>query len=122
MSSIIYLVSLFLLYVSSTLYHATFALGDQVVNVFTILDHCAIYLLIAGTYTPFLSILFPDKLVYSIGLLGFLWAMALFGVGLSAFYDGPGKVSLHIGSYVGMGWACLICMRSPAFRSLGRLR
>jgi len=111
-SSTIYLLSLFVLYVASTLYHATFALGERVVNIFTILDHCAIYLLIAGTYTPFLLILFPDKLVYSVGLLGFLWAMALCGIGIAAFLEHSDvKVNLHIGSYVGMGWACIVCAK-----------
>ena len=189
-SVIIYLISLATLYLASTLYHATFALGDtvrsftpithtppqslqpntcfppaqyprvllkpltlpvralpcfptlpsaaQVVSVFTILDHSAIYLLIAGTYTPFLrqpmplppaphlspqrttncaaasaaliaaflaapprssspvarlcrSILFPDKTVYSVGLLSFLWAVAFSGIGLAAFYHGRPK-------------------------------
>ena len=48
-SAVIYLISLGVLYLSSTLYHATFALGDTIVDIFTILDHSAIYLLIAGT-------------------------------------------------------------------------
>lgn len=75
-SSVIYLVSLFVLYMASTLYHATFALDEPIARLFAIFDQVAIYLLIAGTYTPFLSILFPDKPVYSIGLLSFMWAMA----------------------------------------------
>ena len=52
-SIVIYLVSLFILYLSSTLYHSMFAMGDVVVHIFGIFDHCAIYLLIAGSYTPF---------------------------------------------------------------------
>lgn len=75
-SCVIYMISLFVLYLASTLFHATFALDDNVAKVFATLDHCAIYLLIAGSYTPFLSILFPDKPVFSIGLLVFLWLMA----------------------------------------------
>lgn len=109
-SVVIYLVSLLVLYLASTLYHATFAMGDAVTVVFTVLDHSAIYLLIAGSYTPFLWILFPDKTVYSVGLNTFLWCMAFGGVCLAAFYHGPFKIGLHIGSYVGMGWACLICI------------
>ena len=46
----IYSVSLFVLYLSSTLYHSLFALGDTVVYIFGIFDHCAIYFLIAGSY------------------------------------------------------------------------
>ena len=115
-SAVIYLVSLAVLYLSSTLYHATFAMGDTIVDIFTILDHSAIYLLIAGTYTPFLSIVFPDKTVYSVGLLGFLWTMAFTGIALAAFYKGPFKVGMMIGSYVGMGWACVICSREMVER------
>jgi len=117
-SVVIYLVSLAVLYLSSTLYHATFAMGDAVVNIFTILDHSAIYLLIAGTYTPFLAIIFPDKTVYSVGLLGFLWAMAFTGIALAAFYNGPFKIGMMIGSYVGMGWACVICSREMVARMM----
>ena len=115
-SAVIYLVSLAVLYLSSTLYHATFALGDTIVDIFTILDHSAIYLLIAGTYTPFLAIIFPDKTIYSVGLLGFLWTMAFTGIAVAAFYRGPLKVGMMIGSYVGMGWACLICSREMVQR------
>ena len=46
-----------------------------------------------------------------VGLLGFLWTMAFTGIALAAFYKGPFKVGMMIGSYVGMGWACVICSR-----------
>jgi len=108
-SCVIYMVSLFVLYLASTLFHATFALEAHVANFFAMMDQCAIYLLIAGTYTPFLSILFPDKPIYSVGLLSFLWAMAFCGIMLAALYDGPYKIGMHIISYLGMGWACIIC-------------
>jgi len=108
-SCVIYLVSLFVLYLASTLFHATFALDEKVAKIFAIFDQVAIYLLIAGTYTPFLSILFPDKPVYSIGLLSFMWSMAVCGILLAALYDGPFKIGMHIISYLGMGWACVLC-------------
>ena len=91
-----------------------FALGEFVHSIFATIDFCAIYLLIAGklldlldlpqdthprvpsscpgTYTPFLAILFPDKPLYSVGLLGSLWAMAAGGVALTVVYRGPFKV------------------------------
>ena len=50
----IYLISLFCLYLASTLYHSMFAMGDAVLTVFAVFDQSAIYLLIAGAYTPFL--------------------------------------------------------------------
>ena len=108
-SCVIYMISLFVLYLASTLFHATFALDEKVANFFATLDQCAIYLLIAGTYTPFLSILFPDKPVYSIGLLSFMWSMAACGIMLAALYNGPYKIGMHIISYLGMGWACVLC-------------
>jgi len=108
-SCVIYSISLLMLYLASTLYHATFAMEEKVYQFFAVMDHCAIYLLIAGTYTPYLSILFPDKPIYSVGLLVFLWVMAGSGIMLAAMYDGPYKIGMHIASYLGMGWACLIC-------------
>ena len=48
----IYLISLFCLYLASTLYHSMFAMGDAVLTVFAVFDQSAIYLLIAGAYTP----------------------------------------------------------------------
>ena len=117
-SNVIYLISLFCLYLFSTLYHALFALGDEVESVFGILDHTAIYLLIAGSYTPFLSILFPDKPVFSVYLLSFLWLCALGGICLNLCYHGPFKNGMQVASYIAMGWAALLCM-SDMFERLG---
>ena len=82
---------LFCLYLFSTLYHSLFALGDRIVSLFQIFDHSAIYLLIAGTYTPFLTILFPDKPVFGVYLVEFLWLMALGGICLNLCYHGRYK-------------------------------
>ena len=108
-SNTIYLISLFVLYLFSTLYHSMFALGDTVVEIFATFDQCAIYMLIAGSYTPFLIILFPDKAIFSVGLLAFLWIMAACGVALQLCYHGPLKVGLQVTSYLGMGWAAVLC-------------
>ena len=105
-SNVIYLVSLFLLYLFSTLYHALFALGS-VQTLFQIFDHSCIYLLIAGSYTPYLTILFPDRPEYSVGLLSVLWLCALGGICLNLCYHGKHKVGLQVSSYIGMGWAAL---------------
>ena len=56
----VYSASLLLLYLSSTLYHSFFALKNTKA-IFSVFDHCAIYILIAGSYTPFLGVTFPDK-------------------------------------------------------------
>ncbi len=109
-STVIYLISLFCLYLASTLYHSMFAMGDAVLTVFAVFDQSAIYLLIAGSYTPFLTILFPDRPLYSRGLLGFLWFMALAGIVLHLTYYGPFKTGLQVSTYIGMGWAALVCI------------
>jgi len=109
-SIVLYLVSLFFLYLASTLYHSMFAMGDAILEVFAVFDQSAIYLLIAGSYTPFLTILFPDRPLYSTWLLGFLWLMALAGIVLHLTYYGPYKTGLQVSTYIGMGWAALVCI------------
>ena len=54
-------------------------------------------------------ILFPDKSIYSVGLLSFLWATTFCGIAVAVLYEGKFKVGLMIASYVGMGWAVVIC-------------
>lgn len=109
-STTIYSSSLFVLYLSSTLFHSVFAMGDAVVNVFGILDYCSIYLLIAGTYTPFLLLLFPDNPIWSTWLVIFMWCMAFAGLALAIFYHGKLKTGLQVASYIAMGWSALLCM------------
>lgn len=104
-SAVLYSVSLCMLYLASTLFHSFHALGPTVVWVFGIFDHCAIYLLIAGTYCPFLSILFPGD-PRATRLLVALWVAALAGMATSAFYYGPGKQVVELTLYLGMGWSC----------------
>jgi len=106
LSVISYGVALNVLYLSSTLYHSFFALGPTMVQIFGVLDHCAIYLLIAGTYCPFLWIMFPRD-VAATRLLAVLWVAALAGMLTTAFYHGPGKEYIGLTLYLGMGWSCL---------------
>jgi len=119
-SVVIYLVSLFCLYLASTLYHSMFAMGDAVLDIFAIFDQSAIYLLIAGSYTPFLTILFPDRPLYSVWLLGFMWFMAIGGIVLHLTYYGPFKTGLQVSTYIGMGWAALLCI-GDIFDRLGAI-
>jgi len=74
----------------------------------------------AGTYTPFLTILFPDNMLYSIVLLSVLWLIALVGSMVVVLYHGPAKLGLLISSYVGMGWAVLVCANEIYERMLPR--
>jgi hemolysin III len=92
-----------LLYLASTLYHALPA--GRAKRVFMKLDHGAIYLFIAGSYTPFsLGVLGGG---WGWTLFGLVWAMALAGVMLKAF-DRLSHPWLSTGLYLAMGWLVLI--------------
>ena len=95
----IYGVTMLLLYVSSTLVHS-FPEG-KVKDLFEIFDHSSIYLLIAGTYTPFLFIAVKGTTGWT--LFGIVWGIALAGIVFKAFFV---KKFLFISTilYVFMGW------------------
>jgi hemolysin III len=102
----IYALTLFLLYLTSTLYHS---FPGPAKSVFRVLDHQAIYVLIAGTYTPFAMV----ALQGSIGwwLLGAIWGLAAIGVVLDGLRrTGPRIASLLL--YLLMGWFCVFAMDS----------
>lgn len=108
----VYSASLILLYLISTLYHA--APVGRVKEVLQAMDHMAIYLLIAGTYTPFLLISLGGTWGWS--LFGVLWALAAVGVGVKAVYvDRFDLVSTL--AYILMGWAGLVAI-VPLYESL----
>ena len=104
-----YSCSLITLYLSSTLYHSFHTFGYTRL-VFCTLDHCAIDFLIAGSFTPFLAILFPGSVFYR-NLLLVLWAIAIFGFFFSAAYDGPSKKTVELSLYLGMGWSAMLAIR-----------
>ena len=81
-SLLIYGVSLIVLYAASTLYHA--AKDPKLRRKLNILDHAAIYVLIAGTYTPFTLIILEGTLGWSV--FGFTWMFAMLGIILKLFY------------------------------------
>jgi hemolysin III len=91
-----------LLYLTSTLYHAL--APNRAKRVFKILDHGAIYLLIAGTYTPFtLGVL---RGPWGWTLFGLIWALAVAGVVLKSV-GGVRHPGLSTGLYLAMGWLIL---------------
>lgn len=95
-----------LLYLTSTLYHAL--ARNRAKRVFQILDHGAIYLLIAGTYTPFtLGVL---RGPWGWTLFGLIWALAVAGVVLKSV-GGIGHPRLSTVLYVAMGWLILIAAK-----------
>ncbi len=98
--------TLVILYMASTLYHAL--TPPRARRVFKILDHAAIYLLIAGTYTPFLLVSLRGGWGWS--MFGIVWGLAAGGVVFKVFFAGRFKlVSTLI--YLGMGWLCAIATK-----------
>ncbi|HYG79651.1 MAG TPA: hemolysin III family protein [Pyrinomonadaceae bacterium] len=98
--------TLVMLYLASTVYHAL--PRNRAKSIFQILDHAAIYLLIAGTYTPFtLGVL---RGAWGWTLLALIWAMAIFGVVLKAV-SGTKCRRLSMCLYLAMGWLVLIAVR-----------
>lgn len=96
----VYGASLFLLFAASAGYHAVNG-GPKTVAVLRKLDHSAIYLLIAGTYTPICANAFSG--FWQWGLLAVIWALAFAGIGVKLFViDAPRWVVA--GVYVVMGW------------------
>ena len=98
-SAIVYGTALILQYAASTLYHAIS--HPRAKHVFKILDHCSIYLLIAGTYTPFCLVTLRDA--HGWWLFGVVWGIAVVGVALEAFWVyRPRWISAAL--FLGMGW------------------
>ncbi len=93
--------TLVLLYTVSTLYHSFHP--PRLKKLFKLLDHICIYLLIAGTYTPFLLISMPDRSGYP--LLGLIWALAGLGTLSELFLSGRAVKVAQVTLYLAMGWA-----------------
>jgi hemolysin III len=102
-SSIVFGLSLVLLYTFSTLYHG--ARNEKTKKVFQILDHCGIYLLIAGTYTPVLLVSIGGTTGWVI--FGVQWAIALIGLVIKIFYTGKFDLISTL-MYAVMGWMIVI--------------
>lgn len=102
-SATIYGVSMLLLYASSTLVHS-FPEG-KLKDLFEIFDHSAIYIFIAGTYTPIMLLVVKGVLGWS--LLGIVWGVAVVGVVFKAFFV---KRFLYLSTilYIVMGWLIVI--------------
>lgn len=103
----VYGASLVLLYLSSTLYHAIQA--PRAKQVFRIFDHSAIYLLIAGTYTPFVLITIRGPLGWT--LFGLQWGLAICGIVFKSLTRAGYEVASTV-VYALMGWMGLVGLRS----------
>jgi len=104
--------SMIVLYASSALYHSL--PHSKAKKIFQIFDHSAIFLLIAGTYTPFtLSVL---QGAWGWTLFGLIWGLALLGVIMKTIHtDGTSKLSIAL--YLAMGWLAIFAVR-PLYDSM----
>lgn len=98
----IYGASLIILFSASTLYHAL--INEKAKQLFKLLDHCAIYLLIAGTYTPLMLITLADSI--GIAMLSVIWVIALLGIVFKVKFGNKYK-KFSLATYLGMGFISL---------------
>lgn len=105
-SVIIYGTTLVLLYLASTLYHSI--TNERVKDIFKILDHSAIFLLIAGTYTPFMLVTVRGVLGWV--LLIVIWVLAILGIVLKIFFVKRYQ-RLSTIFYLLMGWLVVVAMK-----------
>jgi hemolysin III len=102
----IYGATLILLYLASTMYHAF--TSPRAKRVFKALDHAAIFLLIAGTYTPFTLVTLRGPWGWT--LFGLIWGFALAGITFETLFLGR-YMKLVVGFYIAMGWLVVIAIK-----------
>lgn len=102
----IYGVSLILLYSFSTLYHSTRGRAKSILQKF---DHNAIYLLIAGSYTPFTLVTLRGAWGWT--LFGLIWGLAVFGIVVDSLHNKDARRFLPVAIYIVMGWLVLIAFK-----------
>lgn len=100
-----------MLFLTSTLYHS---FKGRAKRIWCKFDHCAIYLLIAGTYTPFALVSLRGA--WGWALLGTVWAMAIFGI-VQELCLARGKRIMSMVLYFGMGWLAVFAVK-PLIQSL----
>ncbi|HDQ05062.1 MAG TPA: hemolysin III family protein [Deltaproteobacteria bacterium] len=111
-SCTIFGVSLVLLYTASTLYHSF--RKPRVKFVFKIIDHSCIYILIAGTYTPFMLVAVRGVLGWTI--FGIVWGMTVLGILFKSFFIHRFKIFSTL-TYIAMGWIAIFAIK-PIFQNL----
>ncbi|KAE9562543.1 PAQR family membrane homeostasis protein TrhA [Companilactobacillus bobalius] len=102
-SFIIYGISLCTLYTFSTLFHSLYFTKAR--EVFRVFDHSSIYILIAGSYTPFSLLVIKGWL--GISMIIVIWILAIMGIVINSVY--PGKLKkVETIIYIFMGWLCIL--------------
>lgn len=104
--------SVIILFLMSTLLHS---MPEKYKHIFAILDHSSIYILIAGTYTPFLLIAIGGTL--GTVLLITIWSLAILGVAFKCFFINRFEI-LSLIFYIGMGWLIIFAIK-PIYAYLG---
>ena len=104
--ALVFAATLVLLYLSSTLYHA--ATRPRSKARLKVFDHCSIYLLIAGTYTPFTLIALRGDVGW--WLFGAIWSLAVLGIVFKLFFTGRFKLVSTL-VYVAMGWLAIVAIK-----------
>jgi len=115
-TGIVYGITMLVLYTMSSVYHGLSPrLGAK--KVFQVIDHCAIFLLIAGTYTPYtLCVLRPDSPKLGWGIFALVWGVSVLGIVLNAI-DLDRFAVFSMVCYLGLGW-CIIAAIKPLVRLL----
>jgi len=113
-SSIIYGSSLVILYAASTIYHT--AIDPLWKRRLQVLDHCCIYLLIAGSYTPFILIILRNE--FGARLLIIVWVAAVIGIAMKLIFHSRFFSGVGIALYLVMGWLGVIAA-PPLYSALG---
>ena len=103
LASSIYGATLIGLFLASTVYHSMYRSRHR--EIFKLLDHCAIYLLIAGTYTPFLLVAMRTDTGW--WLFGTIWALATAGI-VKKLWLRHRFPKIALASYLAMGWLCVV--------------
>ncbi|HJX16881.1 MAG TPA: hemolysin III family protein, partial [Acidiferrobacterales bacterium] len=102
----VYGATLFLLYLFSTLYHST---RGRAKPILAKLDHVAIYLLIAGSYTPFTLVTLRGAWGWT--LFGLIWGLAVLGIVVDSLHNRTARRILPMVIYIVMGWLVLIAFK-----------
>ena len=105
--AVVFSTAMLLVYFGSTLYHAW--PPGPLKSLLQVIDHSAIFLLIAGTYTPFT--LGPLRGAWGWTILTLVWAVAIFGIILKSVHGAERRKKLSLTLYLGMGWLILVAFR-----------
>lgn len=110
-----YCATLIVMYIGSLLFHTSLAVDVPWKKALEVVDHSAIYLLIAGSYTPFLMVSLHNTKSWI--MLGLIWLIAVIGVLYKVFFFYKSD-ALSTLAYVAMGWMCVFFMKD-LYQSIG---